>query len=330
MNTRFLESGPAKTVFEPVAVAAAIIGDSPKIREIKSQLRKIAESSTSVLIRGESGTGKELIARAIHALSPRRNERCVTLNCGAIPTNLVQSELFGQERGAFTNAFQQKLGRIELAHQGTLFLDEIGELPVDQQANLLRFLQEGCFERIGGNETVHVDVRLVSATNVNLETAVAKGLFREDFYYRINVLTITLPPLRERLEDIELLANHFLKSEIRRHGLRSLRFSNEAVSSMLRYSWPGNIRELSNRVRRAIVMCEDNSISSTDLELPCTEQHPTLLSLAKARHHAEKAVIDRCLIMCNYNVSSAARLLKISRLTLYRLMKKHGIHGLDS
>jgi transcriptional regulator with PAS, ATPase and Fis domain len=307
-----------------------IIGNCPKIREIKSQLKRIAESNTSVLILGESGTGKELVAKAIHELSPRRNQRCVNLNCGAIPPTLVQSELFGYEKGAFTNAYCQKPGRVELAHKGTLFLDEIGELPNDQQANLLRFLQEGCFERVGGNEPVHVDVRVVSATNVNLAESVANGTFREDFYYRINVLTITMPPLRERLEDIELLARHFLQHEMLRYNYKSLRFSSDALAGMLQYRWPGNVRELSNRVRRAVVMCEGNEITRKDLALPHSEQSLATLSLAAARQSAEKNAIGRCLTMSNHNVSQAARLLKTSRLTLYRLMKKHGIQSLDT
>lgn len=313
----------------PSFASSPIIGESAKIREVKSQLKKIAESNTSVLILGESGTGKELIARAIHELSPRRNQRCITLNCGAIPPTLVQTELFGHEKGAFTNAFKQKPGRVELADKGTLFLDEIGELPTDQQANLLRFLQEGCFERVGGNEPVHVDVRVVSATNVNLADSVAKGTFREDFYYRINVLTIRLPPLRERIEDIELLANHFLRNELRRYPYKTLRFSAGASASMREYHWPGNIRELSNRVRRAIVMCEGNEITGKDLELQSSELNLAALSLAAARQSAEKTAIGRCLTMSNHNISHAARLLKTSRLTLYRLMKKHGIQSLD-
>jgi len=307
-----------------------IIGSCPKIREIKSQLKKIAESNTSVLILGESGTGKELVAKAIHELSLRRNQRCITLNCGAIPANLVQSELFGYEKGAFTNAFRQKFGRVELADKGTLFLDEIGELPSDQQVNLLRFLQEGCFERVGGNEPVHVDVRVVSATNVNLAESVAKGTFREDFYYRINVLTIMMPPLRDRIDDIEPLANHFLRQELLPYRYKSLRFSNDALASMLQYRWPGNIRELGNRVRRAVVMCEGKEITRKDLELQQSEQSLTAISLAAARQSAEKTAIGLCLTISNHNVSQAARLLKTSRLTLYRLMKKHGIQGLDT
>lgn len=311
-------------------VSVPIVGESVKIREIKSQLKKIAESNTSVLILGESGTGKELIAKAIHELSSRRRQRCITLNCGAIPPTLVQSELFGYEKGAFTNAFRQKLGRVELADKGTLFLDEIGELPSDQQVNLLRFLQEGCFERVGGNEPVHVDVRVVSATNVNLAESVARGTFREDFYYRINVLTITMPPLRERIEDIEPLANHFLQHEMRRYDYKPLHFSNGALASMLQYHWPGNIRELSNRVRRAVVMCEGNEIKRKDLELQPSEHSLAALSLAAARQNAEKTAIGRSLTMSNHNISQAARLLKTSRLTLYRLMKKHGIRSLNS
>ncbi len=322
-------SVPDKITDESVCYSP-IIGNSAKIMEIKSQLKKIAATDTSVLVLGESGTGKELIAKALHELSPRRTQRCVTLNCSAIPNNLVQSELFGFEKGAFTNAFRQKLGRVELAHRGTLFLDEIGELPNDQQANLLRFLQEGCFERVGGNEPIHVDVRIISATNVNLEGSVARGSFREDFYYRINVLTIKLPPLRERIEDIEPLANHFLQQEIQRYNYRPLRFNASALGSMLQYRWPGNIRELGNRVRRAVVMCEGKEIGRKDLELQQTEPNLQMLSLAAARQSAEKTAIGQSLTMSNHNVSQAARLLKTSRLTLYRLMKKHGIQGWDS
>lgn len=311
--------------------AYALLTKCLGLREITENLQKIAESDTSVLILGESGTGKELIARAIHELSARREQRCVTLNCGAIAPSLIQAELFGHEKGAFTSAHKRQIGIVETAHKGTLFMDEIGELPLELQSNFLRLLQENCFERIGSNESIHVDVRIVSATNVDLEGLVAAGGFREDFFYRINVLTVKVPPLRERLQDVEVLAHHFLRNEVLTHRLKPLRFSHDAICSMARHAWPGNVRELRNRVRRAIVMCEQRVIDSSDLELPrsasCDLDCP---SLAEARRGAEQHAINRSLILSNRNVTEAARLLKTSRLTLYRLMKKHGIQGLES
>jgi len=278
-----------------------------------------------VFVAGESGTGKELTARAIHVRSPRSAQAFVAINCAAIPPTLLQAELFGHERGAFTGAVQRKTGRIESAHQGTLFLDEIGDMPHECQAVLLRFLQEGTIERLGGTSEIKVDVRVISATHVNLEKAVEDGRFRSDLYHRLCVLRLVEPPLRERGGDIKLLANYAL-SMYRQDGARKIRgFSSDAVVAMSNYGWPGNVRELINCVRRAVVMSEGRFITASDLGLPQSANAPPV-TLAEIRSKAEKDAIEQALQRHGYKLSEAAADLGVSRATLYRLMHANRVN----
>ena len=277
-----------------------------------------------MFISGESGTGKELTALAIHERSPRRKSPFVPINCGAIPHHLLQSELFGYERGAFTGANQRKIGRVEAANGGTLFLDEIGDLPMESQASLLRFLQEGKIERLGGHESIPVDVRIISATHVVLEGAKSDGRFRQDLFHRLCVLRVDEPPLRARGKDIELLAHHIL-GKFKTDGARKIRgFTPSAIAAMYNYNWPGNVRELINRVRRAIVMAENKLISAEDLDLANYSEQQTM-SLAQAREAAEKRAIEVALLRHRHRLNEAAADLGISRVTLYRLMGSHGL-----
>ncbi|ATG75687.1 Fis family transcriptional regulator [Zobellella denitrificans] len=305
-----------------------MVGASPAIMLVFSQIRKVAGVDATVLITGSSGTGKELIARAIHQRSRRQMGPFVALNCGALPENLVQAELFGHEKGAFTGAHCRKIGRIEAAMGGTLFLDEIGDLPLPLQVNLLRFLQEETIERVGGTETLYIDARVIAATHRDLKEEVKDGGFREDLYYRLNVLSIEVPDLKEREGDIELLANFFFRkfTEGQHHKVRG--FSRKAIAAMNQHDWPGNVRELINRVRKAIVMTENRLITAADLGLESPEASRTLPTLEQARDQAEVQAIKRGLLHAHNNVSSAARLLGVSRMTLYRLMEKHQL--LDS
>jgi DNA-binding NtrC family response regulator len=287
-------------------------------------IRKVAMTDAPVFISGESGTGKELTAAAIHERSVRRAEPFVAINCGAIPAHLLQSELFGYERGAFTGANQRKIGRVEAANGGTLFLDEIGDLPIESQASLLRFLQERKVERLGGHGSTPVDVRIISATHVDMQTAMIEGRFRADLYHRLCVLQIDEPPLRARGKDIELLAKHML-DRFRKDASRRLRgFSPCAIAAIHNYGWPGNVRELINRVRRAIVMSEGRQITSRDLELgEYVEVAP--VSLAQARETAERQAIELALLRHRGRLGDAAHELGISRVTLYRLLTSHGL-----
>ncbi|MGR7923182.1 sigma 54-interacting transcriptional regulator [Zobellella denitrificans] len=305
-----------------------MVGASPAIMLVFSQIRKVAGVDATVLITGSSGTGKELIARAIHQRSRRQMGPFVALNCGALPENLVQAELFGHEKGAFTGAHCRKIGRIEAAMGGTLFLDEIGDLPLPLQVNLLRFLQEETIERVGGTETLYIDARVIAATHRDLKEEVKDGGFREDLYYRLNVLSIEVPDLKAREGDIELLANFFFRkfTEGQHHKVRG--FSRKAIAAMNQHDWPGNVRELINRVRKAIVMTENRLITAADLGLESPEASRMLPTLEQARDQAEVQAIKRGLLHAHNNVSSAARLLGVSRMTLYRLMEKHQL--LDS
>lgn len=303
------------------------VGESPEINLIKQQILKVADTDATVLITGESGTGKELIAKSIHQYSSRASQPFVALNCGAFQENLIQAELFGHEKGAFTGAHQRKQGRAELANKGTLFLDEVGDLPPAQQINFLRFLQEGTFERVGGTETLKIDARVVAATHVNLNKAVREGRVREDFYYRLNVLNIEVPPLRERRGDIELLAQYYFRKVSREYNSQVAGFSQQALNRIRNHTWPGNIRELINRVRRAVMLCETRLITSEDLGFDRHRTYSARQTLAEARAHAEKELIAECLARCGNNISEAARLLKVSRLTLYRLIEKHGVYA---
>ncbi|HTD05091.1 sigma-54 dependent transcriptional regulator [Undibacterium sp.] len=304
----------------------AMVGESPSIKALFKHIKQIASSEATVLIGGENGSGKELTALAIHRCSSRRNGPFVPVSCGSIPSQLIQSELFGYQRGAFTGAAVQKAGFIESADRGTIFLDEIADLPLDLQTNLLRFLQEKTITRIGSATSTPVNARVIAASNINLQEAVDAGKFRQDLFYRLNVLPIVVPPLRERKEDIELLANHFLEVFGKERKTRLNGFTAEAVQAMLSHNWPGNVRELINRIRRAIVTTDGRLISAQDLNL---ESQALLKSddLANARISAEREAIFNCLIRTGRNKTRAAQDLGVSRMTLYRLMEKHGING---
>lgn len=298
-----------------------MVGRSRAMHDLMSAIGKIATVEAPVLIQGESGTGKELAAQAIHDNSLRSEAPFVAVNCGALPATLIQSELFGYERGAFTGAQRRKIGRIEAANHGTIFLDEIGDLDLELQANLLRFLQEGVVERLGGNGSVPVDVRVIAATHVNLEKAVEDGRFRADLYYRLNVLRLDMPPLRTRNGDVAVLADYFFSRYIKDKAPSVRGFSREAYAAMAAHAWPGNVRELINRVRRAMVMCDGRWITPVDLGLRQAPNPP--LSLIEVRENAERLAVEAALQACRYNVSKAAEQLGTSRVTLYRLMRKY-------
>ncbi|CAM2193883.1 DNA-binding transcriptional response regulator, NtrC family, contains REC, AAA-type ATPase, and a Fis-type DNA-binding domains [Paraburkholderia kururiensis] len=301
-----------------------MVGTCEAMQQLFRTIRKVANTDATVFISGESGTGKELTALAIHERSQRRKSTFVPINCGAIPHHLLQSELFGYERGAFTGANQRKVGRVEAADGGTLFLDEIGDLPLESQASLLRFLQEGKIERLGGHESIPVDVRIISATHVDLEAAMRDGRFRADLFHRLCVLRVDEPPLRARGKDIEILAHHILH-KFKTDSARKIRgFTPSAIEAMYNYNWPGNVRELINRVRRAIVMAENKLISAEDLDLEHFTAQQTM-TLAQAREAAEKRAIESALLRHRHRLNEAATDLGISRVTLYRLMGAHGL-----
>ncbi|MCY4124667.1 MAG: sigma-54 dependent transcriptional regulator [Pseudomonas sp.] len=302
-----------------------LLGESRPIRELRKLLGKLAPTESPVLIRGESGTGKELVARTLHRQSQRSGQPFVAINCGAIPEHLIQSELFGHEKGAFTGAHQRKIGRIEAANGGTLFLDEIGDLPLELQANLLRFLQEKHIERVGGSQPVPVDVRVLAATHVDLERAIEQGRFREDLYYRLNVLQVVTAPLRDRHGDLPMLANHFAHFYSLETGRRPRSFSEHALTAMGQHDWPGNVRELANRVRRGLVLAEGRQIEAKDLGLQPFAQQPPLGTLEEYKHKAELQAMCDVMYRHSENLSVAAKVLGISRPTFYRLLHKHQI-----
>ena len=304
-----------------------MVGKTPQMQKLFDQLRKVARTDASVLITGASGTGKELAALSIHRQSARCEGPFVAVNCGAIAPQLFQSELFGHEKGAFTGASQRKIGRIEAAQGGTLFLDEIGDMPFDMQVNLLRFLQEKTIERVGANESISIDVRVLAATHVDLAEAVAQRRFREDLYYRINVVCVAIPRLADRGADIEDLAQHYFLRFARAHN-RSLRgFSKAAMQVLLSHSWPGNVRELVNRVQRAAVMTEGRFIQPEDLGFDRQDDGHDMMTLEDARAAAERVMIRRAMSQARNQVSRAAMLLGVSRVTLYRLIGKYNIHN---
>ncbi len=304
-------------------VLDTLLGESDVMLLMRAMLRKFAPVDLPVLITGETGTGKEVAAHALHRLSSRHGKPFQAINCGAIPSTLVQSELFGHERGAFTGATTRRQGLFETAHNGTVFLDEIGDLPLDAQTSLLRVLQEGTIERVGSNQPVQVDVRILAATHVDLERAVDKGSFRRDLYYRLNVLRLPMPPLRSRDGDIELLSRHFLADFRDRHRIRARGYSSDARHAMERFQWPGNVRELLNRVQRAAITAEGELITCQDLELGVDGNGASHGQLSHARTHAERETLLSCLQQSRYNVSACARLMKVSRVTIYRLCRKH-------
>lgn len=303
-----------------------MVGTSPIMRNLFGLIRRFAQVDIPVLVTGETGTGKELVSRAMHDHSHRAKFPFVAVNCGALPGSLIQTELFGHEKGSFTGAHQQRIGRIEMASGGTIFLDEIGDLPLELQTNFLRFLQEKTYERVGGTKSLTADVRVIAATNVDLAKLVREGRFREDLFYRLNVLRVNLPPLRERGQDIEVLAKYFLeKFSKERKNSQVVGLSQQAVKCILEHNWPGNIRELINRVRRALVMCETRLIMPVDLELEEKTSPELPVDLRSARAANEKDQIVDVLEKTKFNISKGAALLGISRVTLYRLIQKYGI-----
>jgi len=302
-----------------------MLGTCERMQEVFAMIRKVSTTDAPVLIEGESGSGKELVARAIHQLSQRRNRPFVVINCGAIPENLLESELFGHEKGAFTGAHIQRKGRIELVHGGTLFLDEIGELFLPLQVKLLRFLQEQVIERVGGREGIAVDARVVAATNKDLKEAMKDGSFREDLYFRLGVIFISLPPLRERDGDIMLLAKAFLTRYAEENKKKLIGFTSGATEAIEKYEWAGNVRELENRIKRAVIMAEGKRLTPADLEMGVPKPKYDSMSLREARDTLEKELILKALARNNGNITKAAIELGISRPTLYDLMAKAGI-----
>ncbi len=306
-----------------------IIGNSNKMREVFQMITQVSKSNATVLVRGESGTGKELVANSIHYNSHRAKGPFIKMNCAALPPNLIESELFGHEKGAFTGAIRQKLGRFELANKGTLFLDEIGSITADVQVNLLRVLQEREFERVGGDRTIKVDVRIVTATNKNLEKAVDEGSFRGDLYYRLNVFPIYMPPLRERKTDILLLADHFLEIYAAENGKNIRRFSTPAIDMLVDYHWPGNVRELENCIERAVLLCEEGVIHSYHLPptLQTGKESDTLsaLSLEEATANLEREMIIDALKNTRGNITQAAKLLRTTVRKVAYKAQKYGV-----
>ncbi len=313
-------------------------GTSPPMKKLKEQIKLVAPTNASVLITGENGTGKELVARNIHFQSPRRGKPFVEINCAAIPEELIESELFGHEKGAFTGAVAQKKGKFDMADGGTIFLDEIADMSLKTQAKVLRILQERKFERVGGTKTVDVDVRVIAATNKILEEEIKAGNFREDLFYRLNVVPFTVPPLRERREDVPQLMEHFLNGFCIREGREEKKFSPEAMELMKNYEWPGNVRELKNIIERLVIMTEGRVIDAAALPLFMTTQGvtrelmPSRLenvlecnTLREAREEFEKEFILQKLEENNWNVSKTAEIIELERSNLYRKMKSYGI-----
>src|SRR5438552_3502552 len=304
---------------------SGIITRDPEVQRICRTIEKVAPTSVSVLILGESGTGKELLARALHDLSPRKDRRFVAINCAAIPDTLLESELFGYEKGAFTGAARQTTGKIESAHRGTLMLDEIGDLPAALQAKLLRFLQERVIERVGGRDEIPVDVRIVCATHQSLKDYIAEGKFREDLYYRLAEIVVDVPPLRTRKADTTLLAHSFVRrfSAEQRRGVMTL--LPDAIDAIEAHSWPGNVRELENVIKRAVIMADGQKIGAGDMGLAVPEADAAMLNLRQVRDEAQKGAGVRVLSRVNGNLSKAAEVLGVSRPTLYDLMDRFGL-----
>lgn len=309
---------------KPSPLEGVLTGSSEMLK-VCNTIEKVAPSGASVLLLGESGTGKELLARSIHALSGRADERFVAINCAAIPETLLESELFGSEKGAFTGAIKQTLGKIELANGGTLFLDEVGDLPMSLQAKLLRFLQERVIERVGGRQEIPVDVRVVCATHKDLVTLTTSGGFRQDLYYRISEITVRIPTLHERGGDVLMLARVFLERFNRQQGRAIRGFTKDALNAMEAYHWPGNVREMENRVMRAVIMAEGKQIAAQDLELSTTEGEAVSYDLREARDNAERQAVQRAMGHVGGKIAQAAELLGVSRPTLYDLIKKYNL-----
>ncbi len=317
-----------------------ILGSNEKMEEVFKTVGKVAKATAPVLILGESGTGKEMIANAIHRRSPFKNKPFVAINCNAIPENLIESELFGYEKGAFTGANTQKIGLIETAAGGTLFLDEIGDLPPPVQVKMLRFLQEKRIQRVGGRQEIEVDARVLAATHVDLTAAIKEGRFREDLYFRLAVVVCKLPPLRDRGDDVILLAQDFLKRFGKQNGRENLSFDPQALKAIARYPWPGNVRELQNRIQRGVIMADTRRITCEDLEIASssgigeagipfaagtTVDVSQAGGLKEARETLERELVSQALERCDGNISAAAKELGVSRPTFYELMNKLGI-----
>ncbi|HVP87583.1 MAG TPA: PEP-CTERM-box response regulator transcription factor [Casimicrobiaceae bacterium] len=304
---------------------SGIVTRDPEMLRICRTIEKLAPASATVLIIGESGTGKELLARALHELSPRREGRFVAINCAAIPETLLEAELFGYERGAYTGAAKRTLGKIETASGGTFFLDEVGDLPVALQVKLLRFLQERVIERIGGREEIPVDVRVVCATHRRLKDLIVAGSFREDLYYRIAEIVVDIPPLRTRTGDAALLAHDFVRRFAAEQRRAAMTLLPDAIDAIEAHAWPGNVRELENVIKRAVIMAESSGIGAADLGLPTVDTDLSALNLRRVREEAEKNAVLRVLGRVNGNLSKAAELLGVSRPTLYDLMHRCGL-----
>lgn len=310
---------------QPDALGALITRD-PEMLRICRTIEKVAPTNATVLLLGESGTGKELLARGLHNASPRRDTRFVAINCAAIPENLLESELFGYEKGAFSGAAKTTPGKIEMAHKGTLMLDEIGDLPLTLQSKLLRFLQERVIERVGGRQEIPIDVRIVCATHQDLKTLIREGRFREDLYYRLAEIVVTIPPLRSRIGDAALLAHALVRRFTSEQNRSLLSLSEDAVRAISAYSWPGNVRELENCLKRATIMAEGTALSAQDVGLDqAAEENATMLDLRTIRDEAERKAIIAAVSRSNGNLARAADLLGISRPTLYDLMHKFGL-----
>ncbi len=300
-----------------------MVATSRTMMDLFERAKKVARTDYPILIQGESGTGKERLARAIHSTSGRSGMPLVIIDCGSIPESLLESELFGHEKGSFTGAHARQIGKVERAQGGTVVLDEVGELPLNLQVKLLRFLQEGTIERIGGKEPLSVDARVIAITNVDLKKAVENHLFREDLYYRLNVVPLFIPALTDRPDDIPVLARYFLDTYSREIGPKFKGFSSSAMDAMISYDWPGNIREMQNRIKRAVVMAEGDYLQPQDIDLDATVR--SLLTLKQARDAAEISAIKQVLARHGGNISKAAQDLDVSRPTLHDLIKKHGV-----
>jgi two-component system NtrC family response regulator len=303
-----------------------LVGESEAMRRVFGLIQRVAPTDANVLVVGENGTGKELVAHAIHHASGRRDGPFVPINCGAIPEQLLESELFGHERGAFTDAYRTREGKFELAEGGTLFLDEIGELPTHLQVKLLRFLQDHIVERVGGREPMKVDARVVAATNQDLQAMRAEGRFREDLFYRLSVVSIVVPPLRDRGDDLRLLSEYFLEFYGRHHKRRIKGFTQAALRAMAAHPWPGNVRELENRIQRAVILSQDAYLRPEDLDLGAgPDHHEALPTLQTARDETEHRLLVEALTRNAGNVTRAARDLDVSRPTLHDLMRRHAL-----
>jgi DNA-binding NtrC family response regulator len=325
-----------KEIKKTLSGAEAILGKSKGIQNILEMIDKVAPLDTRVLITGENGTGKELVAKAIHKNSLRKDKSFIEVNCAAIPNELIESELFGHEKGSFTGAFQQRIGRFELANKGTLFLDEIGDMSLQAQAKVLRAIEDGRIERVGGGKRIDVDVRILSATNKNLQDEIEKGNFREDLYHRLNVIPINIPPLRERTDDIPVLINNFIEEITTKHKKPLIKFTEDAMKFMQSLEWSGNVRELRNSIERIIIIIDKKEISKKDIEFlfhTGSGHQPDFINLSNSfqefKEKAEKAFIIKQLEANDWNITKTAEVLDIQRGHLHNKMKKYGIEKTD-